>query len=895
MPCVESAALLRHLEGSTGRGNSTDRSATASGLRKRLRQVAASDSALKNLSSQQATELLRAGTALIADQLGNAFPNMLAPASEALGRLESNPGAVEARRLLGGERDELRRRFITGLKREQDELLGRLLRREAPAAAAGPRITADLLSLVDDDDASPDEVISKYSRKMRSSVDEQLRELALVTAFLAGRETVRPGEDPFGPEPCAKALLQAARDLRLEAPGWEPLLAALAKPITETLKGSYEALQQHFRKHKVDANEVRRELATRQVLGRPTVPHQPQGGTVAPAAPRPGWDEVPRAAGPMTVPGGPATIGGPPSGGGFQHTKAFQPTNVFAAPAPLAQEAMASLEGMLHNMSGVGPQVVLPAPGRPPSDLIDAISEMQRAGAQEPAFSPQTAALGPTTRGPTTMGGATTVQPGYAGGAAGPAQGLVPAPDQGAWRDVLLAKSTRTVDKLTIEIVGMLFEHVLHDNQVPAEIKAVLSRLQIPVLKVALTDADFFASNAHPARRLIDRLASTAVGWEPYGDENLRYKAEVERVVQQVLERFDKDLGTFEALLGEFESFLGEMPVRETDPLARARRALEDAERREVLVINTTIQVRRAFEHVELEPYLREFLVGPWVQALVSATMRDEETPGFSKSFRQVIHDVVWSVQPKVSQEERKRLVALIPTMTRVLRDGLALIRMGDPEQMAFLKQLMASHAVAVRPVDQATYIKSKVATGDLRQKLDDMNLTATDPLSTPGGGVHVSANAVRRAAEKFAASMVVAEPLELTQPMSIGQEADLDAQIAAWQRGSWFSLYDGEKTIKVKLRWISPLRTLFMFGAAEERNARVLSPETIKSYLRQGWLKPLEAEPLMKRAVDRVVSDLEQSPKREELVEKAAATGMTKARNTAMLDAGTMAPKLPS
>jgi hypothetical protein len=475
--------------------------------------------------------------------------------------------------------------------------------------------------------------------------------------------------------------------------------------------------------------------------------------------------------------------------------------------------------------------------------------------------------------------------PGFAGPSTGGSYAGVaaaaggPAPDQGAWRDVLLAKSTRTVDKLTIEIVGMLFENVLHDNQVPAEIKAVLSRLQIPVLKVALTDADFFASGAHPARRLIDRLASTAVGWEPYGDENKSYKAEVERIVQQVLERFDKDVDTFDQLLGEFESFIGELPMRETDPLVRAKAALEEAEKREVLVINTTIQVRRAFEHVALEPYLREFLVGPWVQALVTATLRDEQTPGFSKSFRQVIHDLVWSVQPKVSPEERKRLMGLIPSMTRVLRDGLGIIRMSDDDQQAFLKQLMASHAVAVRPVDQATYIKSRVATGDMRQKLDDMKLSGTFPISAPGGGVQVSANAVKRAAEKHDAALLVAEPLAGGAPLSYEQDADYDAQIAGWQRGSWFNLYDGQKTIKVKLRWISPLRTLFMFSAGEEKNARVLSPETIKSYLRQGWLKPLEAEPLMKRAVDRVVSELERSPKLAgELADKAAHTEMQKA-----------------
>ena len=845
--------------------------------------MATSGGAVKNLSSQQAAELLRAGAALIADQLAQALPSMMAPAMEQLARLESSPGALAARRLLSTDREELRRRFVAALKREQDETLGRLLKREA-AKVKETKITADLLSLVDDDAASPDEILSRIGRRMRGAVEESMRDITLVAAFLAGRETLRPVDDPLGPDICARALLQSARDLGLEAEGWEPLLASFERPLTDTLAKAYEALNQHFRKHQVDATEVRREMAMRQALGRSTVVPHTQGA--APTARPPMFDEVPR----VTMPNAPGAYAGGGAGEEFRAANVFANTN--NASVEPVQEARASLEGMIGRMSGIAPAVQLPPPGRPPADLIDAISDMQRLGAQELAHSGLAA---PAMRGPATLGGTTTVQPAMPGAAAAagmmtgmPAMaGATAVPDQGAWRDVLLAKSTRTVDKLTIEIVGMLFEHVLHDNQVPAEIKAVLSRLQIPVLKVALTDADFFASGSHPARRLIDRLASTAIGWEPYGDENLRYKAEVERVVQQVLEHFDKDLGTFEQLLGEFESFLGEMPVRETDPLARARRALEDAEKREVLVINTTIQVRRAFEHVELEPYLREFLVGPWVQTLVSATMRDEQTPGFSKAFRQVIHDVVWSVQPKVSQDERKRLVALIPAMTRVLRDGLSMIRMSDDDQQAFLKQLMASHAVAVRPVDQAAYIKSKVATGDLRQKLDDMKLSGSLPLSTPGGAVHVSVNAVKRAAAQYAASMVVAEPLQLTRPLTLGQEADFDAQIAAWERGSWFSLYDGEKTIKVKLRWISPLRTLFMFsGTGEEKNARVLSPETIKSYLRQGWLKPLEAEPLMKRAVDRVVSDLEKSPKRADaLVEKAVATEIPKA-------AATLAPK---
>jgi hypothetical protein len=664
----------------------------------------------------------------------------------------------------------------------------------------------------------------------------------MVAAFLAGRDSIRGDDDPFAPEVFMKSLLNAARDLDLEPSGWDALLESLERPMTEELIRGHEALAEHFRRHRIEPVDIRREMAARQALGRPTLGGAPPtlgGGTQSPRTMAPttlarstqtttgsrlGWMEsVARISG---VSPGSELAGGP--------------VTVSAA------EVRGSIENMIQRMGAAARGTPLPpmsaAVGRPAEGLISAIDEIQRLGAQ-----------------------------------AGPGQPLseaMAAADQGAWRDLLLAKSTRTVDKLTIEIVGMVFDSVLQDSQVPAEIKAILSRLQIPVLKVALTDAEFFASGAHPARRLIDRLASTAVGWEPYGDENQRYKSEVERIVQQVLERFDKDVGTFDQLLGEFEAFIGEMPTRDTDPVARAKRALEEAEKREVLAINTTIQVRRAFEHVELEPFLREFLVGPWVQVLVSATLRDDQTPGFSKAFRHVIHDLVWSVQPKVSSDERKKLVTVIPAMTRVLRDGMAMVQMPEVDQQNFLKQLMGSHAMAVRTVDQATYIRASVATGELKQKLDKMQITGSVPLSGTGASVRVSANAVRRAAEHHAAQLIIPEPPAGVGPLTDAQDADFDAQIAGWQRGSWFNLHDGHQTVKVKLRWISPLRTLFMFAGSDDKNTRVLSPETIKSYLKQGWLKPLEAEPLMKRAVDRVVDELERSPDRaDRLAEKLGAT----------------------
>jgi len=117
----------------------------------------------------------------------------------------------------------------------------------------------------------------------------------------------------------------------------------------------------------------------------------------------------------------------------------------------------------------------------------------------------------------------------------------------------------------------------------------------------------------------------------------------------------------------------------------------------------------------------------------------------------------------------------------------------------------------------------------------------------------------------RIAMGLATAEPVAAQGPLSVDEEADYDGQIAEWERGSWFSLYDGKEVIKVKLRWISPLRTLFMFSSDADKSARVLSPQTIKSYLKQGWLKPLEAVPLTKRVADRMIGEFERSPKRAE------------------------------
>ena len=780
--------------------------------------VAPPAAAVPKLSVHEAGALLQSSLALAADMIRAAFPAMCRPAADSLiAKLDADPGAPLVRRMISGKTVEMCDGLLRNLQRRQEEVLGRIVVRPR-ASHPQQNISAENMTLVETDEWVSNTIIDRVAGRIRGQLESVLRDLHVVVGFLAGRETLRASDDPFAPDVFMHSLVGAGDELGMHSDTVEALVNAFERPLTEELQRIYTAVLDHLRARGLDAKAIRRELAARQAAAFKGSGGAAKGGDTLSLTP----DTV------LPVPPGPMDAGGRAmSGGGIQI-----PINAAAALGTLMSRLQANARGEALPKG-------LQSPGVAPAPLLDAVQELQQLGLQ-----------------------------GLAGAAITTLEG-----GAGAWREHLIDKASRTVDKLTIEIVGMLFDHVMQDKQVPVEIKAMLSRLQFPVLKVALMDADFFASGNHPARRLIDRIASTSIGWEPYGDENNKYRAEVERVIRTVLEKFDKDMSIFERLLGEFDLFVGETSTRDNDPVSRAKRALEDAEKREILVINTTIQVRRAFEKVELEPYLRDFLVGPWVQALVNAIMRDDETPGFSKSFRQVIHDLVWSVQPKVSADERKRLVALIPPTMRILRDGLTSIRMPEHEQNQFFQQLMQSHAMAVRPVDQATYIKSSLATTELRSRISEMRITGTFPISTVAGGIKVSEGALLRAAEQHSAQMMIPVALTDVAPLDRNEEAEMDEKIAGWQRGTWFDLWNGTEFIRARLRWISPLRTLFMFSCSNEAQARVLSPDVLKSYMKRGFLKPLEHDPLMKRAVDGLVGEFEKAPKRaDELVARFAA-----------------------
>ncbi|MEG1969556.1 MAG: DUF1631 family protein [Burkholderiaceae bacterium] len=797
------------------------------------------------ISGSQSAALLRSGLAIGCELLGEGFSALVKGVAAELGsRRDFDRRLPLVQHLLERRADELRTSFLVRLNQAQDESYAALIaaaQRPLPAHAR-PEFDPETLSLVDAFAIDSTAVLEKNAHQLAGQLDPAMGELNLVVGHIAGRSALKTAANPLGPFVVVKALLEAAEDQNLDPEAWPLLLAAFERPLARAIEPVLTALLEHFARHGVGVRAVRRALVAARPASAPRSDNGPNTAGLSPNS-RLGNSQFGNSQFGHSQFGNSqfdnSQFGNSHLGNSQFGNSQFGHTQTGASGAPgggepesraAATEALNQIVARLQFNARGTRMPAMPPAGPPAQELMQSLEELQKLNLQAEG---------------------------------GGRMALAATGSINTWREQLVGNTDRTVDKLTIEIVGMLFDHVMSDPQVPAEIKARISRLQFPVLKAALIDAAFFASSAHPARKLIDRIAGTAAGWEPYGDDNQRYLRELDRVVHEVLELFSGDAAVFERLFLEFDAFVSDVNPADRDPVSRAKQALEAAEKQEILTINTTIQVRRAFERIDLEPHIRDFLLGPWVRVMVAASIRADAQPGFAKSFRDVINDIVWSVQPKASADDRSRLVKTIPTMIRILRDGLALIHFPDREREVFFSQLMESHAMAVKPVDQAAYIKASLATTELRAKIDGMQMSGLFAATSVPGGIRISTQAIAAAAQQFQAEIEMPADLSEIGHLDPLEEAKITEAVARWQCGHWFKLWNGVDFVRARLRWMSPLRTIFLFASGQESRPHALSATQVRSYVARGHLEPLEQIALTQRAVDAVVADFEHAPGR--------------------------------
>lgn len=260
------------------------------------------------------------------------------------------------------------------------------------------------------------------------------------------------------------------------------------------------------------------------------------------------------------------------------------------------------------------------------------------------------------------------------------------------------SRVVEVADEDVINLIAMLFEFIRKDCNLPDPFKALIVRLQIPLLKVAVLDKSFFSRASHPARRLLNEIAAVALGWSPREDYSRDYLyLRIEQVVQRLLNDFVEDPAIFSQLLVEFTAFTAD-EQRRSELVEQHTRDAEDTRVRTDAARQRVADVlNRRLLGKTLPQAVVQFLQQAWSQVLLLASLKHGEQSVQWLAALRTMDDLIWSVGLQDDTEAGRHLLARLPGLLKALRDGLTSAAFDPFSTREFFIRLQALH---VQPLD---------------------------------------------------------------------------------------------------------------------------------------------------------------------------------------------------
>lgn len=431
-----------------------------------------------------------------------------------------------------------------------------------------------------------------------------------------------------------------------------------------------------------------------------------------------------------------------------------------------------------------------------------------------------------------------------------------------------VASSMAHVDAMTLDIVAMLFDYILDDRNIPDAMKALIGRLQIPVLKVAMLDKTFFSQKTHPTRKFLDTLADAAIGWnEEEGHQGGLYK-KVDDLVQRILNEFEDKVGVFAEVQAELENYLAAEKQRADELTGRSAQVMQTREQEEIARIMAHDEVKRRLEAHKLPQLIREFLSRQW-ESVLSLTYRKsgEDSQAWNQAL-ETMDELVWSVTVKEAPDDRKKLVGLLPSLLKRLQLGMTSIEVPSKERDQFFAKLIRCHADAVKSglptEEEETWQDAEIdspaeAAAMLAEAPADFE-EITPSLEAPEPDM---ALIQQIAAEPAPADLDLEEIPISDVPWQANefQKDDAGTVVAKLKRGTWieFTHSDGT-TSRSKLAWVSPLKGLYLFTNRVGSRALSITPSHLAEKFRNGQAQIINDEALIDRAVSDMMGRLQQA-----------------------------------
>ncbi|HJW56182.1 MAG TPA: DUF1631 family protein [Burkholderiaceae bacterium] len=759
--------------------------------------------------------------------------NMVEEAADTLRQADARLSSAEGQKTLSAawhflhlEGNQFQQRIVTYFR----DYLDRAMQTMYTDLRAGLRdISADRLSLIDDETITRQMEVDRLVLQIRDASQENLGRLNLIIAQLHGEHDVRERENPFRPYLLARSLHEALRDM-VQYEGLSRILFDhLSNAMANRAPGYFAAVREIFESSGIHA----------QLLARPSRLSKGQRDLLAQQAAQ-----------------------------RSRNTGAASDDFPFIGTAPPRNFESRILPGLKHM------QDLLQHVQSESSSNLDTFGS--KSGGQSAAFQdfvwqifnqPRPAGL-PRKPPPRNLGAPDQSQDAAASSllgqlmhyqkqiASGQAQGGI-----FVARDRLDASVATGQERIMIDVVALLFEFILQDAQIPEALREQIGRLEIPFLKAAILAPELMHQATHPARQLLNRIGTAAVGLHPDAQPDQAIATEIKRIATKIIDTFDRDMTIFSDAAEDFEQFLTETLPAADSVTKRCVVAIDQAEASSALCSNTASALQGLLSPLPVDPSVSDFIMRIWLRVLVHPFNRQSDTgaaagelDAIARQYLDVLPELVWSVQEKRTPQERNALIRLLPGLVRQIKAGLESIQLPERETRQALDQLVALHTNVLRAAATSEG-QALLGLEDMRQHFSLLVINQDSAFWMEDGPVSIDRAAIEEALSR---QHVVAEV------MASSETTPAPTSDAEWlmqlEKGACAEYWSGNTCKMMRLVWITRHKSLYLFKSDDANDPApvIYSSVSLIEALRDGVVRPVEYAPLFDRAVESLLDGAE-------------------------------------
>lgn len=284
------------------------------------------------------------------------------------------------------------------------------------------------------------------------------------------------------------------------------------------------------------------------------------------------------------------------------------------------------------------------------------------------------------------------------------------------------------VSENIVNLVSHLFENIINDDDLISDVSYQISRVQLPIMRLALSDTSLFQSPNHSARQYINLLGE--LGIKISSEEEEGYET-LKNSIEELLREFEKDPYIYERLTSSLEEY-----IENSDYNVEQINQTSQLEDDEYLPEN---QCPHALEFLNSQNELltnelvyHRFLKIVW-GALLSRISNEQGIASDAwREAAEMYGTILWSTQADCNQKGKRHVLRHLPKIVNGMQNLFKTYGISDKIKTALLDQMLQIHLLIIRGTDGTKIIEDTSANIDLFQSLSGKIIDPTDDSQAP-------------------------------------------------------------------------------------------------------------------------------------------------------------------